>query len=303
MSEPLVSVVVGVYNKERHVGECLRSVLAQTYPRFELIVVDDGSTDGSAAEIAQIQDARIRAVRRPANSGHPGKVRNQALRLAQGAYCAFLDADDAWLPEKLARQVAYMEAHPEFLFSHTGCRVIDADGKDLYVRHGGIYPPPGDCFADLVKHCFICTSTVMVRTELVGRVGDFSEEDCFRSGQDYEFFVRCAKATGIGILADPLARYRLHAGTVSRQSGNWRSIPRDFIRHRLFLRRRTLWEGKVDEADMRAIARAAAEENAFYWRQQGEFRKAAWFAWQMLRLEPAGVAGWRQLAAAGLRRT
>ena len=303
MSEPLVSVIVGVYNKERHVGECLRSVLAQTYPRFELIVVDDGSTDGSAAEIAEIQDARIRRVRRPSNSGHPGKVRNQAIRLAQGAYYAFLDADDVWLPEKLEKQVAYMEAHPGYLLSHSWCRVVDADGKDLYLRHDGRYPPSGDCLAELLKHCFICTSTVMVRAELVGRVGAFSEEDCFRSGQDYEFFVRCAKATGIGILAEALVRYRLHSGTVSRRTSNWRSIPRDFVRHRIFLRRRSLWEGAVEEPAMRAIARGAADENACHWRKQGEFRKAAWFAWQMIRLAPAEASGWRQLAAAGLRRT
>lgn len=303
MSEPLVSVIVGVYNKERYVGECLRSVLAQTYANFELIVVDDGSTDGSAAEIGKIHDDRMRFVQWPRNSGHPGTTRNQALRMSRGAYFAFLDADDAWMPEKLGKQVAYMEAHPEFLFSHSGCRVVDADGQDLYLRHGGRYPPPGDCLAELLKHCFICTSTVMVRKELVGQVGVFTEEDCFRSGQDYEFFVRCAKATGIGILEEPLTRYRLHAGTVSRRSSNWRSIPRDYIRHRIFLRRRNLWDGKIEEADMRAIARSAAEENACYWRKQGEFRKAAWFAWQMIRMEPTGVSGWRQLAAAGVRRT
>lgn len=284
-------------------GECLRSVLAQTYAPFELIVVDDGSTDGSAAEIAKIlPDDRVRLVRRPRNSGHPGVARNQAIRMAQGAYLAFLDADDLWLPDKLERQVAFMEAHPEYPFTHTQCMVVDGAGVESHLRHGGTYPPNGDCLEPLMRHCFICTSSVMVRREVVRDVGAFSEAAEFKSGQDYEFFLRCAKAFPVGMPDGVLVRYRCVAGTVSRQSGNWRSIPRDFVRHRIFLRRRDLWEGRIEEAAVRKIAWSAAEENAYFRRQRGEFGKAAWFAGQMVRLDPRSAPGWRQLAAAVLRR-
>lgn len=302
MSEPLVSVIVGVYNKERYVGECLQSVLAQTYPRFELIVVDDASTDGSFAAIQKIQDDRLRIVRMPENSGHPGVPRNRGIQLAQGKYLAFLDADDIWMPDKLEKQVAYMEAHPEFPFTHTRCQVIDADGREQYLRHDGIYPPPGDYFADLVQHCFVCTSTVMLRLELVKQMGGFSEEWCFKSGQDYEFFVRCAKMVPFGMPDGVLVKYRNFPGTVSRRVSNWRSIPRDYIRHKIFLRRRSLWAGKMTETQMREIACAAAEENAYFWRQQRKFGKAAWFVWQMIRLAPFASRSWKQGLAVGLRR-
>ena len=113
---PSVSVVVGVYNKERYVGECLRSVLAQTYGDFELIVVDDCSTDRSVAEIQAIRDARVRFIPLSVNSRRPAVPRNRGVELAQGKYIAFLDADDRWLPGKLEKQVAFMEAHPEVGF-------------------------------------------------------------------------------------------------------------------------------------------------------------------------------------------
>jgi glycosyltransferase involved in cell wall biosynthesis len=302
MNEPLVSVIVGVYDKERYVGECLRSVMDQTYRHFELIVVDDASEDCSLQQILTIRDDRTRVVAMEKNSGHPGVPRNRGIRMAQGQYLAFLDADDVWMPEKLEKQVAYMEAHPEYPFSHMRCWVIDAAGNELYLRHGGDYPLAGDCFVDLMMHCFICTSSVMLRRSLVEQIGVFSEEDCFKSGQDYEYFVRCAKAVGVGIPEGVWVKYRNFPDTVSRHTGNWRSIPRDFIRHRIFLSRKSLWSGKLDESTVRWIAWGAAEENAYYWRQRRKFAKAAWFAAQMIWLKPFRTGGWRQLLAASARR-
>ena len=302
MRSPKVSVVVGVYNKERHVGECLRSVLAQTRPDFELVVVDDASTDGSRGEIQMVRDDRIRFVQMPRNSGHPGVPRNRGIGLARGEYLAFLDADDVWMPEKLEKQVAYMDSHPEFAITHTRCMVMDGEGREIYLRHGGNYPPPGDVFAELMKHCFICTSTVMLRKELTDQIGVFSEEPCFKSGQDCEFFARCARVSPVGMPDGVLAKYRNVPDTVSRRAANWRSLPRDYVRHRIFWRRRALWAGQMTEPDMRRIAYCAAEENANHWRGAREFRKAAWFAGQMICLAPGNTMGWRQLAAAGLRR-
>lgn len=298
MSEtPQVSVIMGVYNKEKYVGECLRSVLTQTYPSFELIVVDDCSTDGSVAEIQKIQDERIRFVQRPTNSGHPGITRNQAIRMARGAFLAFLDADDVWLPEKLEKQVAYMEAHPEFPFTHTQCMVIDGDGQEINLRHEGKYPPSGDCFLALVTHLFICTSTVMIQKTLTEQIGLFSEEPCFKSGQDYEFFIRCARVASMGMPEGVLALYRSYPDTTSRKQDGWGRMPRNFYLHRIFLRRKSLWEGRAEEATMRNIAYTAADESAYFWRQKEYKDRAVWFAWQMICLKPFRTGGWRQLLA------
>ncbi|MBP5787804.1 MAG: glycosyltransferase family 2 protein [Kiritimatiellae bacterium] len=304
MEGPLVSVIVGVYNKERFVGECLRSVLAQTYQNWELIVVDDASTDGSLAEVecAVGGDPRVRILRRETNSGHPGVARNEGIRAARGKYVAFLDADDLWKREKLAVQTAYMEAHPEYSFTHTKCEVIDDMGDFLTLRHGGIYPPNGDCLKALLTHCFVCTSSVMVIMALLEETGGFSEELCFRSGQDYEFFVRCAKRHAFGMPNPVLVQYRRFSGTVSRNSENWRSMPSDFIRHKIFLHRPSLWRGRVHRRDVRNMALHSADENAYAARSQGHWGHAAWFAWQLICLSPWKREGWKHLMASIARR-
>ena len=301
---PLVSVIVGVYNKERFVGECLRSVLTQTYTNWELIVVDDASTDGSLAEVERTvgNDPRVRILRRETNSGHPGVARNQALREAKGQYIAFLDADDVWTPEKLAIQTAFMEAHPEFPFTHSRCMEIDENGNLLTLRHGGKYPPDGDCLEALLRHCFICTSTVMIRAELLVNAGFFSEEPCFKSGQDYEFFVRCAGKCRFGMPTDVLTNYRRFEGSVSRNTANWKSRPSDFVRHNIFLHRPALWRGRVSKARVVNFAFCSAEENAYAARLQGQWSHVVWFAWQLIRLTPLKLEGWKHLAAAIARR-
>jgi glycosyltransferase involved in cell wall biosynthesis len=110
MTSPLISCIVPVFNGERYLGEALDSILAQTYRPLEVIVVDDGSTDGTAA-LAETYRDRVRYAYQP--EAGPPATRNQGVRLARGEYVAFLDADDLWHPEKLARQVALLQARPE----------------------------------------------------------------------------------------------------------------------------------------------------------------------------------------------
>lgn len=301
---PLVSIIVGVYNKERFVGPCLRSILEQTWTDWELLVVDDASTDGSLAKVenALAGEPRARVVKRRENSGHPGVVRNQALRAAKGRYVAFLDADDCWNPGKLAMQLAYMEEHPEYPLTHTVCEEIDENGQVLRVRHDGVLPPPGDCLAALFRHCFICTSTVMVRRDFGERIGWFSEAPEYRCGEDWDFFVRCAKERGIGIPAGIWGGYRHVNGSISHVDGNWRSTPSDYVRSSLFLRREKLWKGRIPACKMRKTVWEAAMENCRYWRGREQWGRAGWFAREMLKLRPWAMDTWRQLAGTALRR-
>lgn len=301
---PLVSVIVGVYNKERFVGACLESVLRQTYSNWELIVVDDASTDGSLAVIQNTlaKEPRARIIRREENSGHPGMVRNQALRKAKGKYVAFLDGDDAWKPEKLAVQVAYMEMHPEYPMSHTVCEEIDESGKVLRVRHGGNLPAPGDCLRALFRHCFISTSTVMVRRDFGDRMGWFIEAPEYRCGEDYDFFVRCAREHGVGIPEGIWGQYRNVGGSISHRDANWKGTPSDYVRSALFLRRKELWTDRVSVDEMRDLAWQAAMENCQYWRAREKWCRACWFGFEMLKLRPLAVDTWRQLGGVALRR-
>lgn len=301
MSEPLVSVIVGVYNKERYVGECLRSVLAQTYPHFELIVVDDASTDGSLAEIGKIEDGRIRLVQMPANSGLPAIPRNRGLALARGEYVAFLDADDRWLDQKLQKQVDFMRKRPEFSLTHTGCYVIDSAGMRKEIRHQGSVPPSGEYFRGLMKHCWICLSTVMLRRDLVDKIGLFNESPDYLTGEDWEFFWRTARYHPIGFLEEPLAEYRKHENNICKIGWNWRGTPRDYLTMSRLYERKNMWAGAVSSAEMKGAILDAADENAYFWRQRIEFGKSAWFAWQMIRLCPLASGGWRHLAASVFR--
>ncbi len=302
MAEPLVSVVVGVFNKERYVGECLRSVLAQTYSHFELIVVDDASTDQSVAVVRQLADPRIRLVVRSENSRLPAIPRNQGIQMATGAYLAFLDADDLWLPDKLAMQMAYLKTHPEFPLVHAACMVMDGEGRSLHLRHAGCLPPAGDCLMPLLEHCWISISTVMATKALVDRVGLFDEDPALRAREDYDWLRRAASVAPFGVLEDCLAKYRVADASISHGTGNWRAAPRDFLSHRDALRHGARWGGRISPGRLAEIAFGAAEENAYHWRARNEFGRAAWFAWQMLRLAPFRAGGWRQLLAAGLRR-
>src|SRR5436309_14667644 len=120
-SKPLVSVVIPVYNGERYLADAIQSVLDQTYRNFEVIVVDDGSTDRSA-EIAKRFGEAVRYVYR--TNGGVCKARNAGIAAARGAYIAFLDQDDLWLHDKLAAQVAYLDSHPEAGAVYCQCQVM-----------------------------------------------------------------------------------------------------------------------------------------------------------------------------------
>lgn len=304
MDHPLVSVIVGVYNKERFVGECLRSVVAQTYTNWELIVVDDASTDGSLTEVKRAvgNDPRVRILRRKKNSGLPAVARNEGIRAAHGKFVAFVDADDLWKPEKLAVQTAYMEEHPEFPLTHTRCEEIDENGTVLRVRHDGQLPPPGDCLRELFHHCFICTSTVMLRKDFGETLGWFAENPEYRCGEDYDFFVRCAEKDMVGIPPGVWGCYRNLPRSISRSNGNWKAMPSDYVRKRLFHTRKELWQGRMPAGEMRRLVWDAANENAWYWRARGDWRKALWFAAQMWRWQPCSLLTWRQTVGAVLHR-
>jgi len=295
---PQVSVIIGVYNKAPHLEECLQSVIAQTCRDFELIIVDDASTDGSLDVIRSICDSRMRLVVRNRNSGLPAVPRNEAIRMARGAYLAFLDADDVWMPGKLAQQVAFMVDHPEFPLTHTACMVMDAEGRDLYVRNHGNYPPNGDCLAELLRKTFICLSTVVVRRDLLVKSGLFSEDPGLRyNSEDQEFFLRCLNAGGgIGMPSgEILARYRWDEYSVCHHPDRWKPGLD-------LLARRDLWAGRMKEREVRQIVYETAQEKAYLWRTQGRFGPARWFARQMIRLFPLRSGGWRQWIASGLLR-
>jgi glycosyltransferase involved in cell wall biosynthesis len=197
---PIVSVVIPAYNAAWCLGRSVESVRAQTFRDFELIVVDDGSTDGTGAVLAAL-DGEIRVVRKP--NGGLSSARNAGIAAAEGRYVAFLDADDWWLPEKLARQVELMEARPELVFCSTTTAVRTPEGRML---------PDWRCgegSGTLLERIFAANahvagsgSAVLARREAFARTGGFDES--LRSLEDIDMWMRLASLGEYACIDAPL---------------------------------------------------------------------------------------------------
>src|SRR5207248_406310 len=168
---PPISVVIATFNQAAYLGETLESVLRQSYPEVEIIVVDDGSTDATPA-VAERYGGRIRYVRQ--ENAERGAARNAGLRLAHGAFVAFLDSDDVWLPHKLEREAAVLIAQPDVAVVYSDVELIDAAGRRL-----GASPRPsfhGHIAAQLIRWNFLMLSATLARAEAVRAAGGFSED-------------------------------------------------------------------------------------------------------------------------------
>ncbi|MEZ5912429.1 MAG: glycosyltransferase family 2 protein [Paracoccaceae bacterium] len=209
---PEVSVVMPVWNAAGFVAEAVASVRAQSFADWELIVVDDGSTDASVAEVERAADgdARIRLLRMPANAG-PGPARSRAMAEAAGRFVAFLDCDDLWHPQKLARHIPFMRQNG-FGLSYTAYRRIDlASGRSVAI---GV--PPRVTRAQLLHGNVIGCSTAVYDRE---RLGPRAMPD-LRRRQDYAFWLELlAELPAAGGINQCLTVYRQRAVSVSSSKG------------------------------------------------------------------------------------
>ena len=189
VSAPLVSIIVPAFNAERFVARALRSALGQAYPNLEIIVVDDGSTDRTAEIVRSCSDPRIRLVVQ-ANRGQAA-ARNHGIRLSAGKYVTFLDADDAYLPAKVERQVAFLEATPGFQGAFCdAAHFYSRDPRTLLGRRRG--RGSGDFFRDLLHGSMINPNTLMLAGDLV-RNGFLFREDRYYP-EEWELCLRLARA-------------------------------------------------------------------------------------------------------------
>ena len=220
---PTVSVIIPVYNGARLVGEAIDSVLRQTLPSVELIVVDDGSVDDTPAVLASF-GARIRTLRLP--QGGVSQARNAGMAASQGELLAFLDADDVWHRNKLARQVAALRCWPQaglcccdYLVEHRtrGQRVRHFEDA---LPQAGLAPAQQLVAAPqsaLLRCNFVGTaSTVLLRRSLATRVGQFDPR--LSQAEDYDYWLRCARLMPFVLLATPLLDKRSHADNLTNNA-------------------------------------------------------------------------------------
>jgi glycosyltransferase involved in cell wall biosynthesis len=208
---PVISVIMPVRNGAEWLGEAVASIRAQDFGDFEFLIVDDGSDDATAAMLAGFAgaDRRIRVIRQPPQ----GIVvaLNNAIAAARAPYLARLDADDCAMPNRLAKQLAFLQAHDEVGLLGSSAEEIDAGGAII----GRILPPADS--AHLVRvlgrtNPFI-HSSVMMRTALVRRLGGYRA--AFRAAEDYDLWLRLAEVSGVANLAEDLVRYRRHGSNLS----------------------------------------------------------------------------------------
>lgn len=213
---PTVSITMPVLNGERYITEAIASIAAQTYRDFELIVVDDGCTDGTAACVEAFRnDIPIQYVKHATNQGIARSV-NDGLRHSSGQFIAFLDHDDRWLPDFLETQVAYMESHPDVSMVHSDHQVIDAGGHivcESVGRWDKRTRPSGYVFPELFQQSFIVGNSVLIRKSCLDEVGGFDER--LRWG-DYHLWMRIARKHRIDYVDRPLTQYRHHMSQSTR---------------------------------------------------------------------------------------
>jgi glycosyltransferase involved in cell wall biosynthesis len=204
---PLVSCVIPVFNGERHVGEAIDSVLGQNHRPLEVIVVDDGSTDATA-DVVQSRGDAVRYVRQ-ANAG-PSSARNHGVQLARGALVAFLDADDRWLPGKLARQIAALTERPELDGCLTHGRLF-WDGDGAIAAEESAWPSERR-----IDTGGLIGSTLVMRRRVFDTVGVF--DPTLPHSGTAEWFTRAREQGAVmETIAEVLIERRMHAGNFSRQ--------------------------------------------------------------------------------------
>lgn len=210
MPAPEVSVVIPAYNAAGTLPQTLASLTAQTFANFEAIVVDDGSSDDTAAQARACADPRVRVLSGP-NTGVAG-ARNRGIEAADAELIAFLDADDLWEPDKLALQVEALRTRPDAGICVTSAIRIDRDARP---RGPALFRDPDDVTEALLLDSMVvgCVSSGLMRRALLERLGGFDPR--FSQCADWDLWLRASLATRFVVLSQPLVRYRSYAGNMS----------------------------------------------------------------------------------------
>ena len=209
----MISIIIPLYNKEASIATALRGVLAQTYQDFEVVVVDDGSTDGGAAVVETFTDPRIRLIRQ--ENGGVSAARNRGIAAARGEHVAFLDADDEWMPEFLEEIAALIAEYPEckaratnYIFNSNGVTSPTILRKMPFTEGRGVLT---NCFeVASCSHPPMWTSAVCIDRDLLQEIGGFPVG--IKSGEDLLTWARIAVRTQWAYSMKPMAQYNLGEG-------------------------------------------------------------------------------------------
>lgn len=212
---PEVSVIITTFNRSNYLEEALRSVLNQTYSDFEIIIVDDGSTDNTREVVRRFNDSRIKYIFQE-NKG-VGAARNTGVRASKGRFIAFLDADDLWLPEKLELQVQSLKTNIRAAIVYTDMYffgAIEPQTPETFFKSMKWPPPRGKVLDKMAIRSFGLPSTLLVKSEVFDKIGLFDEKLPYCD--DYDMLIRMSAYFEFEVIPFPLVKYRLHPDQISR---------------------------------------------------------------------------------------
>jgi glycosyltransferase involved in cell wall biosynthesis len=206
----LISVIIPVFNAEKYILTALQSVLNQTYTNIEIIVINDGSTDGTEELVKTLQesDSRVK-LHSILNRGRAG-ARNYGIENSRGTWLAFLDADDFWYTNKLEMQYQKYEDDNTVGLVYSERTWVDEFGAPLESQPQKYNLPEGSIYLNLVEGNYLCTSTVVIKKCIVAQAGAFDEGPGYKNCQDYDLWIRASVITKAAALKIPLCYYRLH---------------------------------------------------------------------------------------------
>jgi glycosyltransferase involved in cell wall biosynthesis len=211
-----VSVIIPTFNSSAYIAESVESILRQTYQDFEIIIVDDGSSDGTRRIIERYAGRSGKTIRcLYQNNRGPGAARNHGMRYAQGKFIAFLDADDVWMPAKLSKQVSVMNNYPDIGLVYCDNYFVDKERRvlpDSAHRHA---LPSGDITLQFFYRYFMFTSAVLARRFCIEQTG-FFREDIF-VGEDYHYFIRLCYGRMVGLVDEKLLEKRVLKESLSNR--------------------------------------------------------------------------------------
>ena len=210
MDTPKISIIMGVYNGQKFLRQAIYSILNQTFRNFEFIIIDDASTDETETILDEYseKDERIRVIRNPQNIGLTRSL-NKSLEFARGRYIARMDADDISLPERLDRQLAFMENNKDVGVLGTGIKIIDATGEVIKTPK----LPKGNFTNYLRKKNLFVHGTLMFRKDSLDMVSGYNQE--MKLAQDYELLLRLSEKVRIFCLPECLYLLRRHKQSIS----------------------------------------------------------------------------------------
>lgn len=284
--QPKLSVIIASYNHQDYIAETLRSLERQTFRDFEIIIVDDGSTD-KTVEVAR--NTRSRAQIYTQENQGVVAARNRGMNLAKGKYICFVDSDDVVLPERFAKQVALLDSNAELGLVYADALIIDSQGAEIG-KFSDVYPVvPGDVARMLALHyCFTPMITVMVRADVLRKTGHFEKPGPI---SDYMKWIEVAHISKVHYVPEPLGCWRRHQASTSKQANKVKSYAKTRAALKRILRKYSTLEAEIGGKIIKRYSRSYFL-TAFWLAADGNVGRARKYYFKAVKLYPRSLENW-----------